>query len=99
MDAQKRRVSALDGEWTVRRAGGMLPPLVGVRKRIRGRHGWTALGRLPGAPFDVVGLSLCYRRPFSGFVDHLHPDPPDRYRGRATFRGREFGRFAMERKA
>jgi hypothetical protein len=90
-------MGAVDGEWKVHRTGGLLPPLLGVRKRIRDDQGWTALGPLPGAPFDIVGTTLRYRGPFSGFVDHLERDGPDRYRGRATFRGREFGRFVMER--
>ena len=46
--------------------------------------------------FDVVGSSLRYRGAFRGFVDELEPQA-DGYLGRATFRGREFGRFAMER--
>ena len=80
----------------MRRVSGMLPPMVGVHKVIHGTTGETKLGALPGASFDVVGLSLRYRAPFSGFVDELEPDG-DRYLGRATFRGRLFGRFAMER--
>jgi hypothetical protein len=44
----------------------------------------------------VVGRSLRYRAPFTGFVDELEPDG-ERYLGLATFRGRQFGRFAMER--
>jgi hypothetical protein len=47
-------------------------------------------------PFDVVGLSLHYRAPFKGFVDELEPDG-DGFRGRATFRGRVFGQFALTR--
>lgn len=86
----------LDGTWSVRRLGGLLPPLAGVTKSIRGGRGETAVGPLPGMPFDVVGLSLRYRAPFNGFVDELEPDG-DRYLGRATFRGRTFGRFALER--
>jgi hypothetical protein len=86
----------LDGHWNVRRVGGLLPPLVGVHKVIRGSTGETKVGRLLGAPFDVVGRSLRYRAPFSGFVDELEPDG-DAYVGRATFRGRTFGRFALER--
>jgi len=86
----------LEGVWNVTRTAGALPPLYGVRKEIRGDRGWTKLGPLPGAPFDVVGLSLRYRAPFRGFVDELEPDG-DRYLGRATFRGRAFGRFALER--
>jgi len=90
-------VPELDGEWNVERRGGLLPPLVGVRKRIHGNRGETTYGRLPGMPFDVVGLSLRYRAPFRGFVDELEPDG-DGFRGRATFRGRQFGRFALTRK-
>jgi hypothetical protein len=86
----------LDGVWNVRRIDGLLPPLVGVRKRIHGTRGETAVGPLPGMPFDVDGLNLRYRAPFRGFVDELQPDG-DRFLGRATFRGRTFGRFALER--
>jgi len=89
-------VGELDGAWNVRRLGGLLPPMVGVHKVIQGENGETRVGRLVGVPFDVVGLSLRYRAPFRGFVDELEPDG-DRYLGRATFRGRTFGRFALER--
>jgi hypothetical protein len=89
-------VTDLDGVWRVKRLSGLLPPLLGVRKRIRGASGETAVGPLPGVPFDVVGLSLRYRAPFRGFVDELEPTA-DGFRGRATFRGREFGQFALER--
>ena len=86
----------LDGFWNVKRVGGLLPPLAGVHKRISGTSGKTRVGGVLGVPFDVVGLELRYRPPFAGFVDELEPDG-DRYLGRATFRGREFGRFALER--
>jgi hypothetical protein len=89
-------VRELEGVWNVKRLGGLLPPLVGVRKRINGTSGETSIGPLPGMPFDVVGLSLRYRAPFTAFVDELQPFG-DGYIGRATFRGREFGRFALER--
>jgi hypothetical protein len=89
-------VAELDGEWRVERRGGLLPPLLGVRKRIRGDRGETAIGPLPGLPFRVDGLSLHYLGPFSGFVDVLEPEGDD-YDGRATFRGRELGRFALRR--
>ena len=89
-------MAELDGVWNVNRLGGLLPPLIGVRKVIHGNWGETKLGPLPGASFDVVGRSLRYRAPFTGFVDELEPDG-DRYFGLATFRGRQFGRFAMER--
>ena len=86
----------LDGVWEVRRLSGLLPPLVGMRKQIDGSTGRTTVGRLPGATFDVVGLSLRYRAPFSGFVDQLEPSGGG-YLGRATFRGRVFGRFTLQR--
>jgi len=89
-------VTELDGVWNVKRLDGLLPPLIGVRKVIHGTTGETKLGSLPGASFDVVGRSLRYRAPFTGFVDELEPDG-ERYVGRATFRGRQFGRFALER--
>ncbi|HKP18681.1 MAG TPA: hypothetical protein VJT84_09385 [Gaiellaceae bacterium] len=87
----------LDGIWSVQRTSGLLPPLVGVRKRIDGSRGTTAVGALPGFPFEVEGTTLRYRAPLAGFVDVLEPETPDRFRGRATFRGREFGRFTMTR--
>ena len=86
----------LDGVWKVERTGGFLPPLFGVRKEIHGDHGETKLGRLSGVPFDVLGLQLCYRPPFAGFVDIVEP-AGDGYRGRATFRGREYGTFRLVR--
>ena len=85
----------LDGVWTVERTGGLLPPLLGVRKRISGERGQTRLGPLR-IPFEVRGLSLHYTGALRGLVDVLEPAEPG-YRGRATFRGREFGRFAMRR--
>jgi ferritin-like metal-binding protein YciE len=90
-----RGVSELDGTWRVRRIGGLLPPLAGVTKRIDGSAGTTRIGGALGAPFDVTGLELRYRAPFSGFVDTLTPHG-DGFAGRATFRGREFGRFRLE---
>jgi hypothetical protein len=91
-------VGELDGVWNVKRAGGLLPPMLGVRKRISGGSGVTAMGPLPGFRFDVVGLSLRYRPPLDGFIDELEPSG-DNYAGRATFRGREYGRFTLERVA
>jgi ferritin-like metal-binding protein YciE len=89
-------VAELDGIWDVKRTGGLLPPLTGVRKRIAGTRGTTRIGDVAGMPFDVVGLELHYRAPFNGFVDVLTPEG-DGFSGRATFRGREFGRFTMTR--
>jgi hypothetical protein len=89
-------VSDLDGVWSVERVSGLLPPLIGIRKRIQGDRGETALGRLPGVPFDVEGHRLRYRGPLRGFVDVLEPDGAG-YRGRATFLGRDYGRFVLRR--
>jgi ferritin-like metal-binding protein YciE len=88
-------VSELDGVWDVRRTGGLLPPLSGVRKEIHGTHGKTLLPRgVIGVSFDVVGLELRYRAPLAGFVDVLQPHNGG-YRGRATFRRGTFGRFEL----
>jgi hypothetical protein len=86
----------LDGRWNVIRTGGLLPPMYGVEKRIRGDRGETRLGQLPGIPFRVEGLRLRYRPPLQGFVDVLEP-AANGYRGRATFRGLELGRFELRR--
>ena len=86
----------LDGVWEVKRVSGALPPLIGVRKEISGTSGATKVGPFPGAPFDVVGLTLRYRGPFRGIVDELEREG-DHYRGRSTFGGREFGKFEMRR--
>jgi ferritin-like metal-binding protein YciE len=87
-------MSELDGVWEVQRTGGLLPPLSGVRKRIIGTHGTTQIRGAAGIPFDVVGNELHYRAPFAGFVDVLTPDATG-FLGRATFMGREFGRFEL----
>ncbi len=84
----------LDGVWKVERVSGLLPPLLGVRKRISGSSGETRVGVLPGAPFAVEGLALRYRWPLSGFVDLLEPHGAA-YEGRTVFRGRQLGRFRM----
>ncbi len=85
----------LDGVWTVERLGGLLPPMVGVRKRIRGSSGETLAGPLR-MRFDVQANELRYRAPFVGLVDVLEPEG-DGWSGRATWFGREFGRFRLRR--
>ena len=87
----------LDGIWNVERVGGALPPMRGVRKRIEGDRGVTLAGPVR-MRFEVRGLELRYRPPFAGLVDLLEADG-DGYRGRATFLGREFGRFRLRRAA
>lgn len=86
----------LDGSWSVKRTEGLLPPLVGVRKEIRGPSGKTKIGSLLSLQFDVDGLRLRYRKPLSGFVDELQREG-EGYRGRALFRGREYAQFEMKR--
>jgi ferritin-like metal-binding protein YciE len=89
-------LSELDGIWEVRRLTGALPPLTGVRKRIRGRRGETFVLGGPGIPFDVHGYELRYRAPFGFLVDVLEPDG-DGFRGRATAFGRTYGEFELRR--
>ena len=86
----------LDGIWRVDRTGGLLPPLIGVRKEISGLRGVTRIGPLPGVPFTVEGLALRYRPPFGAFVDYLEPDR-DGFAGTSTFRGSTLGTFRMSR--
>jgi hypothetical protein len=90
-------VASLDGVWDVKRVSGFLPPLVGMRKRIHGPRGRTLAGPLRMA-FDVRGNELHYRRPFQGFVDIVEVVDADHVRGRATFRGREYGQFELRRR-
>jgi hypothetical protein len=84
----------LDGTWDVKRVGGLLPPMVGVRKEIAGGAGVTTAGPLR-FPFSVEGRRLRYRFP-PGLVDELEPDG-DGFRGRSLLAGRELGRFRLER--
>ena len=89
----------LEGNWRVERLGGLLPPMIGAWKRIRGDRGETWVGPLPGWPFRVEQrgerVALIYRAPFSGFVDELEAAVDGSYVGRFTLGGRELGRFRM----
>jgi len=89
-------VGELDGLWQVERVSGLLPPLVGVRKRIAGGRGATVVGPLPGIPFSVDGLTLRYEWPLAALVDVLERDGAG-YAGRATVLGREYGRFRLRK--
>ena len=90
----------LEGVWRVERAGGLLPPMAGVRKRIEGarRDPPRPPGRLAlrnrAAP---GGFRLVYRPPFSAFVDEVQPGPDGSWAGSSTVGGYEFGRFSMRR--
>lgn len=88
-------MAELDGVWRVERTGGALPPLYGVRKRIRGGRGHTLFGPVP-VRFAVVGRELRYRAPLLGLVDELTADG-DGFGGRAVLFGVELGRFRMLR--
>lgn len=85
----------LDGRWTVRRTGVLLPPMVGVGKEIRGERGWTTLGPVR-MPFRVQGRTLRYTGLLRGLVDELEPDPAG-FQGRSYLYGRELGRFELRR--
>jgi ferritin-like metal-binding protein YciE len=87
-------VADLDGTWIVRRTGGFLPPLAGVRKRISGSAGRTLVAGA-AVPFDVVGRELRYRAPLRGVVDVLEP-AGEAWLGRTLLFGREVGRFRMQ---
>src|ERR671927_341411 len=89
-------MSELDGLWEVRRVSGALPPLRGVRKRIRGGTGETLVGRGRGVPFEVRGHELRYRAPFGFLVDVLEPRG-EGWHGRATAFGRPYGEFELRR--
>jgi ferritin-like metal-binding protein YciE len=89
-------MAELDGVWKVERTGGMLPPLYGVSKRIKDDRGETVVAGRVGVPFEVRGLELRYTGPLAGLVDVLEP-VGDAFNGRATYRGREYGRFTMRR--
>ena len=87
-------VSELDGRWRVERESGVLPPF-GVTKRICEGRGWTLVGRVPAAPFNVVGTTLVY----VGWPvrDVLEERGDGTWEGRGLFLGREFCRFRMVR--
>ncbi|HEV2092149.1 MAG TPA: DUF892 family protein [Rubrobacter sp.] len=91
----------LDGDWRVERTGGLLPPMVGVWKRIRGDRGETRVGPLLRVPIRVEsrggGAALVYEPPFSALMDWVSPQSPHLWLGRTTLGGRTVGRFRMTR--
>ena len=91
-----------DGLWRVERTGGLLPPMIGVRKDVRGGRGETRFGLLPLRwPFrleDRAGhVALIYDPPFSLWVDEIRPEKTDVWIGTATLAGRPVGRFRLVR--
>ena len=91
----------IEGAWRVQRTGGLLPPMLGVWKRIEGARGETRVGFLVGWPFDVErrpdGFALVYRFPFSAIVDEIRAAPGGSWVGSSVVGGRKFGRFRMRR--
>ena len=94
----------LEGEWRVERLGGLLPPMIGIWKRIHGDGGQTRIGLLwPGAPFRLVQrceghVALVYRPPLWGLVDELRIEADgSSWLGRAMLGSYELGRFRMTR--
>jgi len=94
-------VKPLEGDWRVERLTGVLPPMVGVWKRIRGDLGETWIGPLPIWPFRLEQregyVALIYRPPFSLFVDEVWAQRDGSWLGRSTLGGHELGRFRMAR--
>jgi ferritin-like metal-binding protein YciE len=94
-------LGSLEGDWRVERVDGLLPPMVGVRKRIRGGRGETRAGPLLAWPFRVERrqeqFTLVYYPPFSGLVDEVRAAPDGSWLGRSVLGGRELGRFRMVR--
>ena len=92
----------LEGDWRVRRLGGLLPPMIGVRKRISGDRGATRIGPLPGWPLSVERregrVALIYVSPFSALVDEVWAGAQGSWLGRSTLAGRELGRLRMHRR-
>jgi len=72
--------------------------MFGVLKTIDGEHGETRIGPFPGVPFTIRSNRLRYRWPFHDFIDVVEPDG-EAFRGRALFKGREYGRFTLVRAA
>ncbi|HEV3477677.1 MAG TPA: DUF892 family protein [Rubrobacteraceae bacterium] len=94
-------MQGLDGDWRVERRGGILPPMMGVRKRIRGDRGETGVWVLPGWPFTVERrkgrVAPVYDPPLSVIVDEVWTGAEGSWLGRSTLGGRELGRFRMRR--
>jgi hypothetical protein len=93
----------LEGDWQVERLGGLLPPMIGIWKRIHGDRGQTRIGPFwPGVPFRLVQrreghVELVYRPPLWGLVDELWAEADDSWLGRAMLGRLELGRFRMTR--
>jgi hypothetical protein len=94
-------VRELKGEWKIERLGGLLPPMIDIRKRVHGTRGETRFGALPVWPFRIERragrIALVYYPPFCLLVDELQPEASGSWLGRTVICGRELGRFRMTR--
>jgi hypothetical protein len=91
--SERSPLPSLQGSWRVERVSGLLPPLLPIQKRIGADAGVTSIGPLR-LPFRVEGTTLRYRPPLQAFVDELESSG-EGFAGRATFLGREYGRFRL----
>lgn len=101
LKGEVRTLKLPDGYWRVERTGGLLPPMIGVYKRVRGEEGETWAGPLLRWPFRLEvcagHVDLIYAPPFSLWVDELRPEETGLWLGTATLGGRPVGRFRMVR--
>jgi hypothetical protein len=93
---------ALDGDWTVERVSGLLPPMLGISKSIRGGRGETRIAGLVRLPFTVApapggGARIAYRAPLAMIVDEVTPDGQGGWSGISRVAGVGIGAFRMRR--
>jgi hypothetical protein len=97
----ERADTSLDGRWSLRRTGGLVPPLGLLHKRIAGGRGATHLGPVLRMPFavDLAGNrpELVYAGPLRIVRDRLTAAGGDAWDGEMLVAGRRVGRFHMWR--
>lgn len=91
-------MARLDGVWKIEREAGALPPF-GLSKRIFGTSGWTLVGGLPAAYFNVRlhGSDATLDYLAWPVKDELTPREDGSWSGRGLLLGREFCRFRLVR--
>lgn len=98
----ERADTPLDGRWSLRRTGGLVPPLGLLHKRIAGDRGATHLGPALRLPFSVRIAAgrpeLVYAGPLRIVRDRLSPAGDDVWDGEMLVAGRRVGRFRMSRR-
>lgn len=93
---------SLEGQWTVERVSGLLPPMAGVRKTIRGAEGETRVAGLLRLPFTVsrgpgAAARILYRAPLAMIADELTAAGDGEWSGVSKVAGIPVGRFRMRR--